>query len=1487
MVRNVDFVHGVVPADDEDEIDEVLQRLAPGVWGADDVSILVSKRFTGAGGALVLQIEVGAAASALVEVVKVGPAAEMAAERDAWNKIIRPVATKMCTPIRHSTLDPGAPASRNGREAIVYGHAKQWAGELAATVTTLEDVFTQASLADRTAAHRAGRALDALFTQARNSLYAGAVAVGPRTSLRDMVPTLGPDLAIEVTHLADESGDTVWNSSDGPADRTSRRLTERTIWKAGSGPPAADTLVGRSVRVDDVELGRRRGRLIGRIGFATVELRGVPSNGPDLPGRVEVHGRVTGIRPGVVMSRVLDALPGLTEEGDTIRAPGMRAPHPFSALRKALDATCRRVRGTCVHGDLNAGNVLLVDADPYLIDYARSAGPPEGRPLLADFAWLEINLMRAVGGDRSLADLVTVQRLVTVAAALLPEADAGAPPDLVPFPGLTPAEPGLALVCAVLLRLRRHAYRCYPGDSRDDWLVDYGRHLVLAAHRTFKWPDGQQSPTRWAASVATAVVAGEWVEPATPFRFWADPALGAVTEMVAAAACQAPRSAARLLGALTREVDGRSHTGLEDALAVAANSVSVAVHQARHDAVPVPFMELSVVRDTVPPRPAVEVLTGTSRAALVGAAGTGKSAVAREMARRLLAVATNRDNVRGPGRHRLPVLVPAAVLLEPGVTAAEVLARHAPVRDTVAVEDLLDAGCLHLIVDGGTPTGLADCVAALHPCHPRLPLLVTGRSAEGLGADFPVYRLQPPTPEQAVPFLAESAIRRGIPMRALRDILAGRGTPRVDELFDTAEGVALLARQLRPDIQPSLADLFDAAFARLDDDQQAVRVAETLAADLVDRGVEQSTEAAAEALFAADPAGWHTARDRLLDQNVLESQAGRLSFARPVHRDWFAARAAARDAATLPDRALRLAWQEPLRLAAARRGAADLAADVTRIARNTDPRFAARLLAMTAPDDAGFITEQVAVLRDARAARFAQQVAAEALCALGEPGVRALCDVVRDSRLRPAARSTAIRPLLDGEPVAGAEPVRLAAHLLGDQPQPARLRTSAVELAVRYDAVHLVAVIAEHCDTRAPWHYHQAAHDALRRLGAAVPRRVRREYTAAARRRLDRLTKVLPRLTTHATYDAAQREREFLLSGPLSGNRDVLLAHREDFEIGAYAADLLAQLPADPTSRPEPGARLPDDLPGLVAAVGSLAALGARSARQNETLARLLTAAWRTDPVTGAHLAEQVHATLTASGSPDRLRWPVRVALARCSPDAATVDILLRSDDADDRALAVAALGSAAFLLDAAPPPERPLSEPARDSLRALRPPTAPTWAAVAYLRAAAATGLAEGLSLAADLLALPALAGPTRVVSHPVHGVLTLTARGEALSVAGYLARLSGGSTATAVAGQIRDMDLTGAHPGDVTGRLVGLAFLGDAEAVLRGLDGAEPRLHATARHAVTRWATSWPDRDRARDAVADLLRHGDHDRCARSTLLELLRELSVQTGRLTARDG
>jgi hypothetical protein len=172
-------------------------------------------------------------------------------------------------------------------------------------------------------------------------------------------------------------------------------------------------------------------------------------------------------------------------------------------------------------------------------------------------------------------------------------------------------------------------------------------------------------------------------------------------------------------------------------------------------------------------------------------------------------------------------------------------------------------------------------------------------------------------------------------------------------------------------------------------------------------------------------------------------------------------------------------------------------------------------------------------------------------------------------------------------------------------------------------------------------------------------------------------------------------------------------------------------------------------------------------------------------------------------------------------------------------------------------------------------------WAAVDFLRAAAAAGIIEALPMVRRLLDEPALGEMTRLIPHAAYGVLCVSARSEVLSAGGFLLSLAPGSP---LAGHIEGLDLCGGHPSDETGRLIALAYLGRVEAVLDALNGAEPRLHAVARHAVTMWATGdWRDPDSARDAIATRLRTGQHDPHAQSTLLELLRELSERSGRLT----
>ncbi|WP_157752078.1 hypothetical protein [Actinoplanes derwentensis] len=1405
---HIDFVPGVVPdLDKEGMVENVLGRLPSQVWGDGDRAVLVLRRFSGAGGAMVVQIQVDDGNATYLQVVKIGPAGEMSAEHAAFSRHIAKVNNKIFTQILYAT-DRDEEFQPDRFEALVYGDAAQFAGDPGAALVTLEDVFADASRGSTLAARRAGEAIEDLFKNLRVSLYLGATGTGPKVPLPNVAARLGPDLTLEVLHVADNQGRTVWGVLPGG----SKPMRARAIRRAGAGYPDAEPWAGRVVTIDDLAVARHDSGVRGSIDTAIVDLGG---DFPVQDGTFQVTGWARETRQEAVMKG----------------RPTLSILHPFAALRAALDVALVRVGGTAVHGDLNARNVLLVGADhedregsrPYLIDYRECT---DELTLLTDFAWLEINLMRAIAGDPQPDDLIRLQRRVTLAAALFPEPANDDGLDLTPFADLGgPA----GLLWPILVRLRWHAYLCYPEVRRGTWLADYSRHLVLAAHRTLKWPGPEST-----VSLVTAGVAGEWLTPREAFRYWPAEDLPAVPTLLAATARRSPRSVALLLGALTREVDRRGVTDLEDGLTTAANTLVAVVHRSREGAGRELFMELSVSGADGEARPAVEHLTGMAYGILAGSARSGKSAVIREMAFRMSAVAINSAALSDRERHRLPVIVGPA-----GGVTAEMIARHAPVGDVRLVEDLLHAGCLHVLADDVRAADVAD----LREAYPRTHLLVTGREP---ATDSEGWRLRPPTVQQSITFLAESAVRRGVPLSVLRDVLAGQGTARVDELLGTAMGVSLLARYLRPGSRPGsrpgLTDLLDESFAA---HATALNAAERIAADQVDNGTT-----------------WTTGVEPPLDHGVMERTDKGWSFTHPVYRDYFAGR----DPATASARARHLSWQEALRLAVARSGAEQLAATVVDAVRHTDPVFAARLLAMTATTDEAFAREQVTVLLDVRSGHVARRIAAAALRELGEPGIALLCEVALDAGRSPAVRHAAVQPLLDGEPAPGPHPVRLATRLLGEDPQPARLRAAGVRLAVRHRATGLTLLIAAHCDDRAPWSYWQAAHDGLRSLGTVLPRPLADRYRAAAARRLDRLTAFLPRLTTRASYTRAQEERIALLK-LLRGRPDVLLAHRNDFEIGGHVADLL----------PDPST--PDPL--TAADVYRILALDQRTTADNERLASALVEVWAGDRFQGARLAQRTRETLEADGGPDRLRWPLRAALGRCAPDEETVAALLLSNDPDDQTLVVAALSAAGFPIDASPAPGPALDEPARQTLLSLLPEPGAGWAAVDFLRAAATASLHEALPLARRLLDDPGLGRMIRLIPHPVYGVLEVSARSEVLAATGYLLTLIPGDP---LVGYVESLGVFGGHPSDETGRLIALSYLGQAGPVLDALNGAEPRLHAAARRAMTTWATGdHRNPGTARDTIASRLRTGRHDPAARSTLLELLRELSERSGQLT----
>ncbi|WP_432991826.1 hypothetical protein [Dactylosporangium sp. CA-233914] len=1404
-----------VPQDERPELESVLSKLAeahgPEPWGTPPVRIEVRRKLSGLGGATVLDVVVHHERRTFVVVVKVDTAERTRTEYQAYDEVVRPAASELCPPIVAATPGVLGPGSRE-REAIVYQHVAAFVGEPAAALTTLEDVFARASLGDAGAARRATAAVASTLSRARD-VFHGAPVVAAEASLKELAGRLGPDIAVE----PGPGGSPVYPSQ---------------ILAAGTAAPHG-VGVGDRVTITGLTLGHLAGVPVGLRDSATAEIRGGTPPGVAPGEAFDLDGRVVAVRPETVRRRLEQHVDGLRE---------VAVADPYAGLRRALLGDRLPAVRSRVHGDLNARNVLLVDSPhgltphdrPYLIDYA--AATQDGH-LLADFVCLEVNLMRACAGDPRFADLVRLQRTLAAAATLFafgPDEDRGpaAPVSTVhaAMTGLLP--PGPAAVWPALARLRWEAWRSYPRQDRARWFADYNRHLIVAAHRTFKWPDAQQAPTRLAASAAVAAVGAEWQDLAAAFANWPDGDLAALATALPDALARAGVAGAPLLGAVAAEADRRGATG-EVAGALTAAAVRVAAAALRPPApgpARRPFIDLAA-EPVGTADPAGEVLGAVTAlaaepfAVLAGPPDSGKTTVATTMAERMLAA-----------RSRLPVLIPAADL--PGGGVAQLVARHAPLTEAAAghVEDLLRAGCLHVTVDGiATATQWPGALAwarEVRRAYPRTAVLLCGRTLPGAEPGGPRrYRLLPPTAAMAVAYLTESAALGSLPVRNVRRVLAG--APATAELLASPLWLSMLAEHLAPHGRPpGLGALLERHFAGR---PQASAAGWDAAC----------TAAAAFAAGGAAPAG--ADRALLVAAGILAEPDAGPAFARPAYRDFFAATHLIRHPGEVAARARRLDWQEPLRLAASRdERPAGLLAAVLPVVRRADPAFAGRLIAaagLPAHDETvrAFVAEQDETLRDEAAGDAAWRRAAAALVALGPHGARPLRDAIGDPARPEGARTAGLAAF------GAAAPVNLLRDLLADPGHPAGLRADAARLAADRRATHLALLIADGCGPDAPWAYRRAAHAALDRLGVPLPATQRAAYRSAAAGRLAELDRLLPMLSTTAAADAAQDEQRELLRGPLAGDRELVLAHRSTFDLGDAVPDV-------PDADPDPEI-LARTLPA-------------------EALAALLVAVAHRDPVRGGRLAVGVADALAEH--PARLRWPLRTAIARAMPRRELWSRLL----VEEPALGVATLCGPGFHLDGARPEEYDLSPHALRALAAAAPAAAPAWAAVDFVRAAATARLTEALPLVGELLDLAVPGAMVREATYREYGILSLAWPSELLSAGGFLASLAppGDRAAAAVERRIAGLDPAGRHPSVAAGRLIALGYLGDPEPLLSNLDTAEPRLHAAASHAALNPAL---DAQRVMDAVAAARATARTPR-ARTTLQDILDELSRRTGLL-----
>lgn len=1521
-------------------------------WRTPPTRIEIRRRLSGLGGATVLQIAAYWRREPTIRVIKFGPPAEMHREYHAYETVAAPELSALFVPVETATAaarQHEPPSRSDGLEAVVYQDVGQFDGAPGAPVTTLEDVFMAASLGDRAASARAATAIGSLLSRARRSIYLGPRSADQPTSLRARNVTLAPDITLE----------------PGTAGPAYQQLWPEDLFQLGTADPEdSDPQHDTNLfRLEDVAVADRGSTIVAANPHEHVAALLVPPPaGTAIPS--PVTGKLTETRLQTTRRRYGEAL------GEPEPSPVLR--RALAALRPALSEIVLPEVTSAVHGDLNSRNILLVDAltesAPRLIDHARAE--PKGS-LLGDFVWLEINLVRSVRGEPGLAAHVRLQRFLAATSSLFVRATGDT---LEPAPAslldcLGSASAGLAACWPALHRLRWEAFLAYPPEGRQSWFADYQRHLVVAAHRTFKWPDEIQTPGRWIASTATAAVGGEWFAPSTALRDWA---ADEVAALAAAPSWLGRADAAGLLGTLSAEIDRRPELAARtaEALVAAANAVAgELVDRCPPPPTARPFLDLraEVINEdgtTAERDSALAAVLGRDEVVLVGAYGSGKSTLLAEAADRLKAVAGRRGNATGTEWHRLPVLI----------TAEDLPADARSIPEAVRIEfapatahDLLRAGCLQLLIDGtaGPEVDVLAYARGIRRRYPRTPVLITTRAVpeHRLGPAPAVIRLLAPTTAQSIAFLTEVAAHAGIPVSAVRRLLDAANVRRTVELLHVPLLLRMMSRHLQPaTTPPGIGDLLDQHFADGGPDwDRARRVAGLLAAHLLD-GNAGTVDEVLPLLDAVDSDGWPRVMRLLVERQVLHRTSGRLTFSRPVYRDYFAAVAAVGDEAALSGRARRRAWQEPLRIAVSRQATAPgLLAALLPVVDEADPVYAGRLLEAGAHVDPAsaesFIARRAGVLADPEAGVVAAGRAATALLTMGDRGRRELRAVAADPRCDQHSRLAALSALSSTDRGRD-ELLGVLQDLLVDPRQPADLRVGAAAVAGHLGAAELSVVVADGCDTDMSWRYVQTARAALVSMPVALSPRLREVVRQAAVRRLTEAAGLVPGLTRWDEIDVVQRDREEILTRVLGDDVDRLIDHRFAYDLGEAVGDALDRVRGrargdvagllDGTAGDEElfavfGSgddrlstaaahglltRYPERLPELVAAVTSTdrparlraaagvapragatclphledlareLAAGSPDSSRTEALAALIWAVFQLDEVRGAHLARSVRAALVATGGSRRLHWPVSTAIAKSSPRPGLWERLVTSPNADDRALGVEALASQGFHLDGSARSAVTLSRAAEQALRASRPAPEAGWTAVEFVRAAATARLVDALDLVEALLDRVEPDDQIRAVPHGRYGILTLAGRSEVLSAAGYLARAAFRSghpdavrAAIATADRIEQLDPAGAHPSVAAGRLIALGYLGNPVPILEHLDGAEPRLHTAAGHAVLRWADDgpfaggpWRDAGPAADEVARLLRDRIGTGAARSTLLEVLAELSRRSGQLPA---
>lgn len=524
----VNFRDSQISSSEHGWIKALLQNLAigegPGRWPDLPDSIEIVRRLTGGrSGAQVLEAIVKRGKNHRRVVIKLGPPFDLKNEFAAWNKFLNPSPNKLFVPIEVvSRRLVGEEAAEIHQEAVVYNHAGEY--QVGEELQTFEDAAKSALASDESLAN-VESLIHRLFEGLRGGLYENwEQSEEPSPHRNAWNQALGFAATVQVNTVDADSR----TLHCGPTLAGTKELYPLDVaGHALSQPPEKQTVLAQTdARMewwsDDL--------LVAIIDSENLMLKietGSDTPLPYLNGIREVKsgeiwklgGPLSQWRTWTHRKKLTDALGeefslsrGKLSGVDTV------VPDPFTRLADVIDYPRIGRVTSVVHGDLNPRNILLVDGQPCVIDYALTR---DGQPLLGDFVRLEANLMvEAFASELSWAQMVRVQRLLALTCRMAHEMVSDDEVDCMvdEMAGVLAAGSSeMSRAFRLLWAIRAEARQAVPLEARSWWSEDYVEQLYLFGHQMLKWD--LTKPSALAVSSILGVAA-ETFDPARVYELW-------------------------------------------------------------------------------------------------------------------------------------------------------------------------------------------------------------------------------------------------------------------------------------------------------------------------------------------------------------------------------------------------------------------------------------------------------------------------------------------------------------------------------------------------------------------------------------------------------------------------------------------------------------------------------------------------------------------------------------------------------------------------------------------------------------------------------------------------------------------------------------------------------------------------------------------------------------------------------------------------------